>query len=240
MALESNPSAAICWAERATRPENRNFVAFKWDEATGTRVPSRDPKTNAVILERRPLQAHRGNNLTGVQVASDIKPTMKVLRQEGVIADVKISNGPAHEVDDSDRYALYQRTKGRAFGWIPVGECPAAMVAFGQVEPHLVIADAAKDGQPCKREVLGVHNAPCRHFWAELHARTAAAKVKQEAREESLRSDGDKIMASNASAMAATAQATTEILGRVSETQAHLASILTVSRQPEKPEKGGR
>jgi len=242
MALESNTASAICWAERATRPEARTFAAFKWDEATGQRVPSTEPHTGVQLRDRRRMQAHRGNNLTGVTVASDIRSTMKVLRQDGVSADVPITNGPAHEVvdGDADRYTLYLKTKGRAFGWIPYGECPAAMVAHGIVEPHLVIADAAKDGKPCSRNVLGFQRPPCPHFWAELHAREAVQKAKNVAREQAALSEGDKIMASNAKAMASQAEATTAILSRVGETQAQLAAIVAASRQPDKPEKGSR
>jgi hypothetical protein len=239
MALESKDAAAICWAERATRPEARNFAAFKWDESSGQRVPSTN-EAGVQLRDRRPLQAHRGNNLTGVSVAADIKSTMKVLRQDGITADVKVSNGPAHEAGEDDRYALYQRSKGRALGWIPYGECPAAMVAHGIVEAHLVIAEAAKDGKPCPRSDLGFQRKPCPHFWAELHAREAAAKARSAVREAAALSEGDKILASNAQAMASQAKATTEILSRVSETQAQLLAITAASRQPDKPEKGGR
>lgn len=243
MALESNNATAICWADKATKPEARIFPAFKWDEATGKRVPSMDPKRpNVQLRDKRPLQAHRGTILTGVVVAIDIKSTMMVLRREGVIAPVKINNGPAHEIvdGDGDRYALYMKTKGRALGWIPVGECPAAMVAHGIIAEHLVIADEAKDGKPCSRTILGERNPPCRHFWAELHAREAANKAEQDAREEAARSDGDKIMASNAQSMAAQAERTTELMGRVAETQAQLVAIAAMSRQADKPEKGGK
>lgn len=240
MALENKATPPICWAEYATRPEARTFAAFKWDEATGERVPSLDPKTKVQLRDRRPLQSHRGNNLTGVTVATDVVSTIKMLRRDGWLVDIKINNGPAHEVDDSDRYAGYVKGKWKALGGIPEGECPAAMVVAGAIEAHLVIADAAKDGQPCPRSSLGRFRPPCRHFWAELHARRAESQAKHDSRQESALSEADRVAASNANSMAAMARATADVLTRTTETQAQLASIIAVSRQPEKPERGGK
>jgi hypothetical protein len=225
MALEQNNSEAICWAERATAPGARTRAAFKWVD--GRRVPSVNA-AGVQLMERLPLPAHRGSNLTGVTVATDIKSTMKVLRHDGITADIKISNGPAHEVHGDDRYELNQRNKARALGWIPIGECPAAMVAHGMIEPHTVLADDARDGKACSRAVLGIRNPPCRHYLAEETARIAAQAAKQAAREEALKSEEAKIMASNAATAKESVEKMTSLIDGQAETQARIADAIAL------------
>jgi hypothetical protein len=242
MALDNGNTEAICWAEKATQPAARQRAAFKWTE-DGKRVPSTDPRTGVQLIERLPLQAHRGNNLTGVSVATDIKSTMKVLRHEGIWADVKTNNGPAHATDGSDRYELNMRAKARHFGWIPLGECPAAMVAHGLIEAHTVLAPEARDGKPCERHSLGIRNPHCRHLWAEMKARAAANGQKQSEREEAFKSEESRLMASNAQNTATMAQTTTTLLVEQQATQARMVEVLAAlaaSNGNGKPEKAGK
>lgn len=239
MALEQSNSEAICWAEYATAPGARNRAAFKWEN--GVRVPSVDSKTGAQLVERLPLQAHRGSKLTGVVVANDIKSTMKVLRHDGILADVKISNGPAHEVDDADRYAMTIKRKGRALGWIPMGECPAAMAAYGAVPAHTLLADAARDGQACAPHTLGIRNPPCRHFLAEQKARVAAAEARQKAREEGVLTEEAKMNASNAATVKSSLESTTALLAAQGETNAVIAQALAaLTAKAEPPAKASK
>lgn len=243
MALNTNEAEAICWAEMATAnlppgvPGSRTRMAFKWVD--GRRVASVDSRTGAQLIERLPLAAHRGSKLTGVTVATDIRSTMKVLRHDGILADIKINNGPAHEAGDDDRYHNHIKGKGRALGWIPVGECPAAMVANGVIAPHTVLADEARDGRPCDRSILGIRNPPCRHYLAEDAARVAKQKAKQAEREEAAKTEEARLMASNAEAVAANMKGTNALLEVQAQTQAQIATALAALAVA-KPEKAGK
>lgn len=212
--------APICWAEIATQPTNRIFHAFKWED--GKRVQSRDTLTGAPLFDRRPLRAHLGNNLTGVRDAN-VASTVKFLRGDGIIADIKVNNGPGHVVDGDDRYQRNVMRKHRHFGGVVVGECPALLVALGMIPPHTVLAADARTA-PCSHETLGPRNAPCRHFVAEHNARKAKALENHGKLLESFKSAEAKLVEAQAKAAQDSVATHDRLLEQVVSTQAQIAA----------------
>lgn len=228
MGLDQTGTEAICWAEIATAdtigPDSRKRFAFKWKD--GQRVQSVDPATKAPLVERIPIGAHYGTRLTGIRPARDIVSTVRMLRDNGAIVDMKVNNGPAHHVEGDDRYQLNAIRKAAHYGWIKVGECPASLVVSGAISAAAIVSPEAKDGQPCGRHLLGVRNPPCKHFLAEEAARVKATAAKFTAQEESAKTAESRILASNAESTAATQAATLELLTKQGETQAALVAAL--------------
>jgi hypothetical protein len=220
MALDQS-QAPICWAELANT--NRSFPAFKWEN--GVRVPSKDSRTGAQLYDRRPLQAHTGNMVTGVHVAP-IKPTVKILRGDGIEVEVRINNAAAHEGGMDDRYQFAQLAKHRHYGGIVAGECPAMLVQSGVVAAFRILADDARDGRPCNYDSIGPKNPPCRHYVAEFAARLAASRSRNREMIEAFKSEEARTIEAQAKVSMRAAESTTKILESQAETQSLLVAAV--------------
>jgi hypothetical protein len=193
----------VCWANEA--PNTRSRPGFKWARnAAGevVRVPSLDA-SGQQLIERIPQGAQFGTPMTGLQSAP-IRSSARVLRHDGVITDVRINNGAAHDATSLGDLSYEQYmlgTKGRALGWIPMGMCPAAMAVTvdsrgRETLPSSTIAAPAvvRDGHPCQARDVGRRNPPCRHFMAEWEARVAANKARHLRDIEAFKSDEAKLL----------------------------------------------
>lgn len=192
----------VCWANEA--PNTRQRHAFKWEKGEDgqwRRVQSRNAQGEA-LMERIPQGAQFGTPIAGLTPAP-IRSHVRVLRHDGVIADVRINQGAAHDsamYGDTSYEHYMMGLKGRKLGWIRMGQCPAAMALTsderGPLLPRSAIAagDVVLDGKPCPAEHVGRNNPPCRHFIAEQEARMKRAKAQGERDAAIFKSDEAKLL----------------------------------------------
>lgn len=224
----ANDQEPICWANRVTRERD----AFGWDD-NGNRIRLFDDKTGAPRVERIPQQPHLGTPLFGLRNLN-VQRAVKVLCDDGNERQIVITNAAAHINDTDDSYKRYQLgTKGARLGWIPDGQCPAAMVMMGLISPSTVKADAAKDGQPCGANVVGWGRPPCRHYKAERAKRLELRRADDARRADALKTEEAKLLEQNAANQKETAAAMTSLSAQM------VAAVSALSaRLPDAPAKG--
>lgn len=105
----------------------------------------------------------------------------KMLDQAGNVRFVALGNANAAAEDGETPYATEIMRYKQAAGWIPAGQCPAALVVSGQINPNAVSAKA-REGQPCAPGTYSL-DKPCAHFVAEQDMRRTRHDKKTAATE---------------------------------------------------------
>ena len=218
----------VCWANDVENgaPGSRSRFAYKWEKGTDgqfRRVPSRNSHGEH-LMERIPQAAAIGTPIDGLRPAG-IRSHVRVLRHDGVIADIRITQGAAHDpvAEGDESYKHYMLgMKGRKLGWIPVGACPGAMALAvddrgrEQLPPSAVLAkEQVLNGKPCLPGQVGVRNPPCSHFVAEWDARLAAAQFRMERDVEAFKTDEAKLLEANSRQQAANSDNLNKTLDKV-------------------------
>lgn len=229
----------VCWANVAESTRTR--VAFVWKD--GQRVAHTD-EHGRPITERVPQGAQYGTPIGGLQPAP-VRSHVKVLRPEGWLADIRVSQGAAHDpVALGDRsYESYMLDhKGRGEGWIQMGQCPAALAistdSLGRamlpvdkiVARDVVLGKEGVPAVPCLPHTVGVRNPPCKHFIAEQEARLKINKAFRPKLEAAFKSDEAKLAEVQN-------QALTHAMGRMTEVADNMAAVLAEMR-PNQKKKG--
>lgn len=196
----------VCWANDVENgaPGSRTRWAYKWakgEDGQWRRVPSLNSHGEH-LMERIPQAASIGTPIEGLK-AANIRSHVRVLRHDGVIADVRITQGAAHDpvAEGDESYKHYMLgMKGRKLGWIPVGSCPGAMALSVDdrgreaLPSGAILARSILDGNPCLPGQVGIRNPPCRHFVAEWDARLTAAANRSARDLEAFKTDEAKLL----------------------------------------------
>lgn len=135
--------------------------------------------------EKFPQRGHQGDY-------EDRRPAqgvrfVTVVRHDGHQVNVVLTNAAAH-LDPNTPYGTYVKMKGRHLGWFEPSQCPAALIAAGNLDPTTVLVDSIKTATPCARGTYGVDaatgvNKPCPHCIAERDARLSATASENARRE---------------------------------------------------------
>lgn len=118
------------------------------------------------IIERVPQRGHQGD-YENRRPARGVR-SIRVVRHDGHVVDSVLTSGAAH-LDPSTPQGQYIQAKWRYFGWYPLGSCPLALVAMGQIQRDHLHADFG-DAPPCAHGKASEQD-PCPHALAELEAR---------------------------------------------------------------------
>jgi hypothetical protein len=193
----------VLWAHKADR--HRTLIAKVFNPATGQLEPVIDPDTGLPVREKVPQRAHDGNstNYDNPPLAR-MQRWMHVLRHDGHVVRMVI-NMAAADIEGADFVGRERRAKALFFGWIPVGMCPFAMLASGQLRPQQVvmlgggdqaqIEDAARAARAraCDPRTCS-ESRPCEHYIAEERARKDRQKRKQAKTDAGFQSEADRLL----------------------------------------------
>lgn len=122
------------------------------------------------IVERVPQRGHQGD-YEDRRPARGIR-SVRTVRSDGHTVHMVLTNGAAH-LDHTTQFGQYQNAKAEHLGWYPVGSCPLARLANGQLQPqHFRVQSMLKE-TPCAPKSYS-EKSPCKHSIAEELARKAA------------------------------------------------------------------
>lgn len=197
---QANQTDITCWANAAEATRTR--PAFKWVRVDPEWVKGKSAETISAqgwkhrkkpggdwyrvrvysdtgkpLVEKIPQSAFHGTPLTGLTPAN-LKLFVKVLNKYGDEANVKVAQGPTHDIGADNSYERYMLgIKGYGEGWIPAGSCPVLEALGGRLQEHMIASDAVRldyeAGKSCHGRDLGIKNPPCPHYEAEQDARLA-------------------------------------------------------------------
>lgn len=182
------------------------------------------------VLEKIPQGAQYGTPATGLRPAN-VRTYVKVMTGTGDEANIRISNGAAHDNTADNSYERYMLgLKGRGEGWIQAGTCPVLVAMSGDLLPHKIaspeVRAALESATPCNFNQLGIRNPPCDHYEAEQIARMTARQVKYEAQVEAAKSEDAKLLEGQVAVQKQTAKALTEAVEKMSTTVTGLAGAV--------------
>lgn len=180
----------VLWLKTDKPYEGRFRRARVWNEKTkqwDTPVYEKGhPKAGRPVMEKMPGIGFDGEPTRAVQMKT--KRFIEVLRTDGNIVFVPITNAAAHKPQEDRSCEADRRLKAQYFSWIPVGSCPAILLATGTLRPENVEADHKK-WTACHPGDIGEGKPPCQHFTAEMNARRARRNDETNATEEKYASD---------------------------------------------------
>lgn len=248
MNIQANQTDITCWANAAEPTRTRD--AYKWVRvdpewakgksadtirAQGWRhrkKPGGDwhrvrvlSDTGKPLVEKIPQSAHHGTPLTGLTPAS-LRLFVKVLNKYGDEPNVKIAQGPTHDLGADNSYERYMLgVKGYGEGWILAGTCPVLEAMGGRLQPHLIADEGVRadyeDGKACHARDLGIKNPPCCHYEAEQDARLARRQAEYDRMVQNQKSEEAKLLEGQVSVQEKTASALTQavqgLVGAVKE-----------------------
>lgn len=171
----------IFWANQEIARANRILPARRFNEETGVLEPVIDPVTRQPLMERVPQRGHAGDSdPKSPRIETRIRRWMHVLRHDGIEARVPITTAAA-PVEDSN-YGAWMGMKARHFGWIPIGQCPLALLLTGAIRVHHLVAVELQGEQACPHGTYGEQKA-CPHYLVERRARRALKAELQRRRD---------------------------------------------------------
>jgi hypothetical protein len=187
----------VLWLKTDKPYEGRFRRARVWDEVTKqfvTPVYERGhAKAGRPVMERLPGVGFEGKDIHALRPMKG-KRSIEVLRSDGHVVHVSITNAAAHQPQEDRSCESDRRLKARFFSWIVLGTCPAMSLAAGELQPENVATDArdVKKWSPCHPSDLGANKPPCPHFLAEMKARRAQRKDEAAATEKEYASEASK------------------------------------------------
>lgn len=245
---QANQTDITCWANAAEATRTR--PAFKWSRVDPEWAKSKTAEqireqgwrhrkkpggdwyrvralsdTGKPLMEKVPQSAFHGTPLTGLQPAN-LRLFVKVLDKYGDEPNVKIAQGPTHDLGADNSYERYMLgVKGFGEGWILAGTCPVLEAMGGRLQPHLIASDTVRadydEGKACHARDLGIKNPPCCHYEAEQDARMARRQAEYDRMIEGHKSDEAKLLEGQVSVQKDTAAALTQavqgLVGTVKE-----------------------
>ena len=156
----------------------RNYVG-----ATRTRVVGSKKTTERVPARGVIGEPGKSSHARGVR-------SVRVVRHEGHIIDMVLTNGAAH-LDPNTEWGQYQKAKARFHGWFPVGACPCALRGTGEMQPDHFADSTLATELSCQPGTYS-EQAPCKHALAEIEARRAQSLVETKEREHTFRDAGER------------------------------------------------
>jgi hypothetical protein len=264
-----NHEEPVCWANAAEATRKRD--AYKWARvdptwanqqhedtvrAQGWKHRSPDGIWKRVrvlgdsgqpLVEKIPQGAQFGTPATGLRNAN-VRTFVKVMTATGDEANIRISQGAAHDNTSDNSYERYMLgTKGRGEGWIQAGSCPVLLAMNGDLMPHKIVSPtvrgAFESAQPCGHHALGLKNPPCVHYEAEQIARLAARQARYEAQILAAKSEETKLLEGQVAVQERTATALTTAVEKMSATVTGLAGAvqeIQLERSTTPPPKAGK
>lgn len=186
-------AAPVLWL-KTDKPYDGQFRrARTWDPASGqwsTPVYEKGhPKAGRPVMERIPGTGYEGSPKNATPMRR--RRFVEMLRHDGHIVAVPITNAAAHLPDSDVSCETDRRLKGKYLGWIEKGQCPAAMLAGNLLPAEQFAADTA-GWTPCNPRTLGEKNPPCPHFIAEQNARKGRRGDETDALEAKYASEAEK------------------------------------------------
>lgn len=186
----------VLWLKTDKPYEGRFRRARVWNEQTksyDTPVYERGhAKAGRPVMERLP-----GIGFIGEPNAARPMKTrrmIEVLRADGHVVFVSVTNAAAHVPQEDRSCETDRRLKCNHFSWIPLGTCPAALLATGVLRPEAIESDPkdVKKWTPCHPGDIGEGKPPCQHFQSELRARRAKRKDESALTEDQYASEAAK------------------------------------------------
>lgn len=183
----------ILWCKPgAAGDKNRRIPARRFNPETRQMEDVIDEDTGARLFEKVPQRAH----IAGDYENPVLDPRgfwMHVLRHDGHVVRVKLTNAAADRDIDAPG-ARERKAKARYFGWIPVGNCPLALILAGGINPGQVAAKHILKDHACPPSSYSETNH-CPHYVEEEKARKARHAAQQAKLAKSFQGDADKLIA---------------------------------------------
>lgn len=170
----------IFWCNPEVAKANRQIRAMRFNEETGEREPVIDRISRMPLMEKVPQRGHDGDSDPRSPRLARIRRWMHVLRHDGHEVRIALTNGAA-PVEDT-RYDQFVTEKARYFGWLPIGQCPAAQLLAGTIQRQHIVDDKVRKAQPCPPGIYGEQKA-CPHYLAERRARRELRAAMQAERD---------------------------------------------------------
>jgi hypothetical protein len=148
----------ILWCSRPGHNREREIVRFE----NGKR-----------IIEKIPQRGHQGDyENRRIDRRCAAARWIHVVRHDGFAVRMLLTNGAAG-MDPNDSWGQYQKAKARYFGWFPIGSCPLALVATGDIKASQLV-DRSLIGQKACEPGSYSEATPCPHCLSEHRARIGA------------------------------------------------------------------
>jgi hypothetical protein len=164
----------VLWLKTDKPYEGRFRRARVWDEVTKqfvTPVYERGhAKAGRPVMERLPGVGFEGKDIHALRPMKG-KRSIEVLRSDGHVVHVSITNAAAHQPQEDRSCESDRRLKARFFA---------------------TDAKDVKKWSPCHPSDLGANKPPCPHFLAEMKARRAQRKDEAAATEKEYASEASK------------------------------------------------
>jgi hypothetical protein len=100
----------------------------------------------------------------------------------------------AADVDVTGKYALRLMAKWAALGWLQLKDCPAALLASGQIVRGVIASPEVLSSRPCEPGSYS-EAKPCKCHGIEQAARQEINRQVEDERSRKYRTEADKIMA---------------------------------------------
>ena len=201
-------SEPILWADKAA--PLRRQPARRFNADTGQMEDAFDEETGQRLFEKIPQRGHVGGDADN-PIASRHARWMHVLRHDGHVVRMVMTCAAA-DLDMASLWTQERRAKARFFGWIPVGQCPLAMLLTGDIQKGQLIAKENRGAAPCAHGSYG-ETKPCVHYRAEEAARKELQRKKTAQADKRNQSEADRLVASQADQTKEIVGAITEALG---------------------------
>lgn len=183
------------------------------------------------IVERIPQRGHMGD-YENRRPARGTR-SIRTVRHDGHVIDHVLTSGAAH-LDPTTPQGQYQLAKGRHFGWYPIGSCPLAMLAIGNVQKDHFHDQTLLADQPCPPGSCN-ENKPCKHALAELEARRKTRAVEAAELQARFRDPAEKMVDAQREQTAALTSTIREVLAKASGADGKTEPSAPAPRAPKDP-----
>lgn len=158
------------------------FYTTTDSEATGYNKPDREGyvmRNGKAVRVKHPQAGHQGDYDAVIRMRGEGQRWITVVNSQGNVIYYVLTNGAA-DMNPNSEYAIDRRRKAKFFGWYPVGQCPVALLAAGEMRRGHFADRALLNEQPCQPGTYSI-GKPCKHALAERDARRAAHnKIEKE------------------------------------------------------------
>jgi hypothetical protein len=211
----------VLWC--AAAKSQRTIPARRWNPETQQMESVIDIETGLPVIEKIPQRPHDGDSPPDKPTFANLRRWIHVLRHDGHVVRMPI-NMAAADVEGLDFVGRERRAKARHYGWIPVGMCPLALLAAGDLRPQQLAMLGVAEPETIERKARELRVeacdprkcgevSPCPHYLQEEKARKERQNRRQAKINAAFQSEADKLLKGQQ-------QQTSEIVAGVSKVMA--------------------
>ena len=169
-----NESFEVVVPARSSRRHSHEptFFTTTTAEQTGFNRPDRESyvvRGGERMRVKHPQAGHVGEYDDFVRLRGEGSRWITVVNSQGSVIFHVLTNG-AGDMNPNSEYALDRKQKAKFHGWYPIGQCPVALLAAGEMHKGHFADRSMLTAQPCQPGTYSI-GKPCKHALAEREAR---------------------------------------------------------------------